>query len=378
MSIVSSNSYFALSAVIIGLSGFGFWVDTTRIGRRFSGVAIMLVLAIILSNLKIIPHESVVYESIWSYLVPVSLPLLLLHMNLRKIIREAGPMLSAFLLAAFGTLLGVTAGLLTLPLGDSGAQLAGVFAAGYIGGSVNFAAVAQALDFKDNALMAATLAADNVAGSLHMLLAIAITSVPLLRRLIPSKFPIKAEQQDESSEGVPIVPLNVVHICIALAISLSICFVSQYLTDVFGVSGYNVLFITFITLVIGNLFHSQLEKLRGDFELGKIMMYVLFVTIGAGTNINVMLEVGLFVFLYAAVVITVHLCVVLIGAKLLKIDLVEAMIASLACIGGPVAPAAIAASRGWYDLVTPALLVGLFGYAIATFIGVGLANVVPY
>jgi uncharacterized membrane protein len=58
----------------------------------------------------------------------------------------------------------------------------------------------------------------------------------------------------------------------------------------------------------------------------------------------------------------------------MKLDLAEVMIASNACILGPATAAALAASKGWRPLVTPGILVGLFGYAIATFIGVALTN----
>ena len=37
-----------------------------------------------------------------------------------------------------------------------------------------------------------------------------------------------------------------------------------------------------------------------------------------------------------------------------------------------VCSAALAASKGWRPLVTPGILVGMFGYAIATFTGIGL------
>jgi len=36
--------------------------------------------------------------------------------------------------------------------------------------------------------------------------------------------------------------------------------------------------------------------------------------------------------------------------------------------------AALAASKGWKALVTPGILVGVFGYAIATFLGVALTS----
>jgi len=50
------------------------------------------------------------------------------------------------------------------------------------------------------------------------------------------------------------------------------------------------------------------------------------------------------------------------------------MIASNACILGPAPAAALAASKGWRALVTPGILVGLFGYAVATFIGIAFTT----
>jgi uncharacterized membrane protein len=58
----------------------------------------------------------------------------------------------------------------------------------------------------------------------------------------------------------------------------------------------------------------------------------------------------------------------------MKLDLAEVMIASNACILGSAPAAALAASKGWQPLVAPGILVGLFGYAIATFIGVTLTG----
>ena len=43
--------------------------------------------------------------------------------------------------------------------------------------------------------------------------------------------------------------------------------------------------------------------------------------------------------------------------------------ASSAAIGGPATAAALAKSFGWKSLLTPSLLVGNVGYAVATFLG---------
>jgi uncharacterized membrane protein len=101
-------------------------------------------------------------------------------------------------------------------------------------------------------------------------------------------------------------------------------------------------------------------------------MYVFFVVIGAGANIADVLGTALPILMFIVVMVVVHLCLLVMIGKLMKLDLAEIMIASNACILGPATAAALAASRGWQPLIAPGILVGMFGYAIATFIGVAL------
>ena len=374
--LISPDWDFALWAVLIGVAAFGFWADSTRIGKQLSGIGIMLVIAMLLGNFGVIPHAAPAYSVVWSYLVPAAVPLLLLKANLRRIIPETGPMLGAYFLGVAGTLIGAIIGLWVLPMGSVGPDLAGILSATYIGGSMNFAAVAEALEFTEATLLTAALAADNVVGTLHILVVVLIPSVAILRRWIPS--PIvetsEAPQHDEIAADDEVVPFNPAHICLALTISLMISAIGYGIAEILDIPNYGILFITAITLLVANVFHNQLENLHGALETGILMMYIFFATIGAGADVAVMIDAGVMVFIYACFIIITHLIVIVLGAKLFKMDLAEIVIASLACIGGPVAPAAIAASRGWRKLVTPGLMVGILGYAIANFIGVGLAS----
>ena len=374
--LISPDWDFALWAVLIGIAGFGFWADSTRFGRQVSGVGIMLAVAMIFGNLGVIPHVAPAYDVVWNFLIPVAVPLLLLKANLRRIIPETGPMLGAFFLGVTGTLIGAVLGLLLLPLGDVGPDLAGILSATYIGGSMNFAAVAEALEFTESTLLTATLAADNVVGTLHILVVVLIPSIAILRKWIPSPIVETAEPlvHDEPAPGDEALPFNPVHICLVLTISLCIGAVGYGLAGLLNIPNYGILFITTITLLVANVFHHQLENLHGGFETGMMMMYIFFATIGAGADVAVMIDAGVMIFVYASFIVLTHTVVIVLGAKLFKMDLAEVVVASLACIGGPVAPAAISASRGWRTLVTPGLMVGILGYAIANFIGVGLAR----
>ena len=101
-----------------------------------------------------------------------------------------------------------------------------------------------------------------------------------------------------------------------------------------------------------------------------IFMYLFFAMVGSSTNATAFLGPAMILFVYGMLIITVHLVVVLIVAKLIKVDLAEAIVASGAALVGPAPTAAIAISQGWRSLITPGIMCGIFGYAIGTFVGV--------
>ena len=103
-------------------------------------------------------------------------------------------------------------------------------------------------------------------------------------------------------------------------------------------------------------------------------MMIFFAVLGATANIGVVLREGPVLFLFAGLILLVHLVVILVGGRLLRLDLREIVIASNANMGGPTTAAAMAVARDWPALVTPAILCGTLGYAVATFIGVAVGH----
>lgn len=168
--------------------------------------------------------------------------------------------------------------------------------------------------------------------------------------------------------------LLLTHVTGAVALSFIICAAAQMLGNALDLSNYNILFITLITLVLANLMPKLMNSFEGEFELGMLFMYIFFAAVGAGTNAIQFLGSAFILFVYGMAIILAHLTLVLFAARLLKIDLAEAVVASGAALVGPSVTAAIAISRGWRSLVTPAIMCGIFGYAIATFIGVAVSK----
>ena len=368
---IADDNVFALGAVLFGLAWLGFWIDTHPIGRKTSGVVWVLGAGMLLSNTGLIPLASPAYDFVGGSLVPLAIPLLLLKGDLRKIFRESGGVMISFCIAASATVAGVMVGFVLLDLGDIGPKVAGVYTGGWIGGAVNFLAVSKAVEMTPSEFSVA-ISASSVVSITALLLLIVIPSVKFITRFFPSyesDHPAILDVQ-LSDDAAPAFRLT--HICGALAMSFIICAVAQGIAVALNMTQYSILFITLLTIAVANSFPAAMNKLEGEFEVGMLLMYLFFAAVGAGTDAIPIVSNALNLFFFGMINIIVHLALVLLGARLLKIDLAEAIIASGAALVGPAPTAAIAISNGWKELVTPGIMCGIFGYVIATFIGVSV------
>ncbi len=374
--IIGPDQDFALWAILIALAGFGFWCERYPWGRKYSGVMLLMTVAIIMANLKIIPTAAPVYDVVWDYLVPIAIPLLLFQADLKRIIRESGPTLIAFVIGSAAVVAGVFIGVSILDLGPNEAELAGIFTGTYIGGSLNFAAVAEASGMQDGSMLAAAIAADNVATNLHFLLIILLPGVAWMARNYPTHHMDNAEQQPIGHTDAVhrIADLDIAGLLAALALAFLLAAAGAFLADIAGASQFAILVTTALTLVIATLAPLQIAKLSGYREAGNVLMFIFLASVGATADIWQLIGIGPVLFVFASIIIVVHLLVIFGLGKLLKLDLAEIAMASAVCIGGPSSAAAIASAKGWRDLLIPGVLAGSFGYAIGSFIGISVVE----
>lgn len=365
-----------LAAAVMAVVAFGMWAERTRWGQRLGGPLLLLAVPMVLANIGVMPHTAPLYDTIAAYLVPAAIPLLLLRADFRTIFSESGPMLLAFLVATVATALGAMAGVLLVDIGPDEPAIAGTIAASYIGGSLNFVATAEALGIRDSAIYVAGLSADAAGAVFFLLLLMLLPTFRFVRAAMPSRFiGTTAEDAPAATAAVPGSgkPFNLPGAVYGLALSLAICAVSSLLCAWLGMDAWYILVVTVLALAVANFAKPVVRRIDADFEIGTLFMYLFFVCIGAGANLTDVLGSALPILAFIVVMVLVHLVLLVVAGRLLRLDLAEVMIASNACILGPAPAAALAASKGWQPLVAPGLLVGMFGYAIATFIGVSLA-----
>jgi len=377
--LIGPDQTFALAAVILALVAGGLWAERTRWGQRLGGPLVLLAAAMLLANLGVIPHSAPLYGSVASFLVPVAIPLLLLRADFRTIFSESGPMLAAFLVAVAATVIGAFAGIAVVDMGPLEPEIAGTVTASYVGGSLNFVATAEALGIRDSAIYVAALSADAVGAVFFLLALMALPALAFVRAAMPSRFIAQSGEDiahaDEGHSPERAEPFDPGRAANGLAVSLAICAASAGLAALLRADTLFILIVTALSLVVANFAKPLVRRVSSDFEIGTLFMYVFFACIGAGANVAEVLGAALPILFFILVMVAVHLVVIIVAGRLLKLDLAEVMIASNACILGPAPAAALAASKGWRPLVAAGILVGVFGYAIATFIVVGIAGV---
>jgi uncharacterized membrane protein len=124
--------------------------------------------------------------------------------------------------------------------------------------------------------------------------------------------------------------------------------------------------------MVATFLPQLVRKLSGHAQAGTVMMFIFLASVGATADIWQLIEVGPVLFVFASVIISVHMVILFGIGNVLKMDIAELAMASAVCIGGPSSAAALASAKGWKDLLIPGVLAGSFGYAIGSFVGVSV------
>lgn len=384
MSLITPENHLVLFAVIVAAAALGIWSEHKKWLGNISGILVTMILMSILSMTGIVPVASnpklkiEVYDLIFNYFIPLSIPLMLMGSNVMRIIREGGKLLVAFLIGALGVVLGSFVAFYFIDLGADSGNAAGVIAATLIGGSMNFIATGEILNFSTHPLFSATIAVDNFAANAYILMLFAIPSFKFLARFFmkPKIENLVTTANNQNEESYPItierIALSMLIAAVIAGVGSLISPAIQYLFS--SKMSMNILIVTVLSVLIANILPQKLKKLEDTaFAIGLWMMYIFLAAIGASANLSDMLHVGPAVLGFYIIILFFHLIFMVSLARIFKLDVYEVIIASAANIMGPSVAAPMAASLGQKKLITPGILVGILGYVIGTFIGVSIA-----
>ena len=379
MTLISPENNFAMMAALFVIAGASFLAEKTRIGSHLTGAVVAILAAIAAANLRIIPHSAPAYDFVFSYFVPVLIPMFLFKANLRKMMFETTRMTLAFLIASLGTILGVIIAVGLLDLGSLAsaadidpamreAGIAGLFTSTYIGGSVNYAALGEITGLRtDASFFSAATATDNLFSAVFLSVLALLPGWNWLARKFTTH-----EHGEKALEEAAALPITSTSLTLALAAAISFVAIGDALTALIGMPSLRYAAITTLVLIVATAFPKWMDRLHGSFELGVGLAFVFFAAIAAGADLVAMVKIAPMLIVLVVILLSVHLVVLLGVGRVFKLTVPELVTASNAAVLGATTAPALAAARGWHDLVTPGVLVGVLGYALGTFAGTAI------
>lgn len=398
-SLISPENTWMLLAVMCASVAASIYLEQTYAwASKVSGAVIALILALVLVNVGVLPTHAPLFDDIvWGYAVPMAIPLLLLQANMTKIWRETGRMLFVFLIGSAGTICGALLG--TAIFGsmiDGLPKVAAMMTGSYIGGGVNFVALADA--FKtDGTLVSSTIVADNLTMAVYFLVLLGCVSNAFFRRYFTHPHIDAVEQSGQADEGKTLaaaywsrkdislrdIAVNVMYAAVVVTLSkwvgssLSALIPADnwllHMANTFFGSEY--VWITFISMIVATFFDKKVASISGAQEIGTYFIYLFFFVIGVPASISEILRNAPLLFAFCFLMVVVNMLFCFVGGKLFRFNLEDIVLASNTNIGGPTTAAGMAISQGWTKLVGPSMLVGTFGYVIGTYLGIIVGSI---
>ena len=364
-------------AVLAAVTSFFFFLEKKTQWKFFNYMPPLIFIytvPVLLSNTGVIPTSSGVYDFMGTNLLPAFLTIMLLNVNLAATIRIMGKGVFVMLIGTLGVVVGAPIGYMIVKSGLSSEawQGFGALAGSWIGGTGNMLAVSDMIKLDetsihygyaviaDNAVyliwLPIMLGSKNLAGWFNKFSGV---SADRLKKME------EAAKELVSDHG----PVEMRHILYLLFFGFGAAAISNWLSamipevDPYLSTGtYRILMVTIIGILLS---FTRASKIPGSHALAMALVYLFVARMGAKADLSGV-STSVFWFLSGAYIwIFIHGAFLLGAAKLFKVDVHTAAIASAANIGGA-ASAPIVAAHHRPSLVPVSILMAMLGYAIGS------------
>lgn len=376
--LISSPS--GILAVLAAVTSLFFFLEKKTAWKGFNyfpPLIFIYLLPVLLSNSGVIPTKAPVYDFMGANLLPMFLTIMLLDVNILATIRVMGKGIFVMLMGTVGVVIGAPIALMVVKAG-LGPEVWKGFAAlagSWIGGTGNMLSVAYAFDLDESSLnYGYAVIADN---------AVYLIWLPIMlgSKSFASKFNKFTGMDKDRVEKMELAAKELTtdkgqvqmrHFLYLIMIGFGVTAFSTwgagllepYRTSdgqiLFSTNTYKILMVTFISI---GLSFTKASKIPASHAFSMAMVYLFVARMGAKADLsNISGEVLWFV-LGAFIWIFIHGTFLVGAAKLFKVDVHTAAIASAANIGGA-ASAPIVAAYHKPSLVPVSILMALLGYAV--------------
>ncbi|MFN3759106.1 MAG: DUF819 domain-containing protein [Algoriphagus aquaeductus] len=356
---------------------FANWLTHFPWGKTVGTPIWVILICALLSNLGVIPSAmegSPVYDGVFLYLAPLGIFIALLEVDLKSVKKAGLPLLLMFLLGSLATVIGVLVSWFlvnpAVQIGDLAPAVAGMFTGTYIGGSINFNAIALHYEVNQSGnLYAAATVVDNLIGTPWIIATLILPKY--LQKLFPRK-KLASAYSGEKSQGIEYVSIS--SLASLLALGLLGITVSKVLVGWFS-QVPEIIFLTTLALILAQF--PAVQQLYGKHTIGFFMILIFLAVIGTLCDFGALAQTGELagtLMLFVGLLVLIHGLVIFGVGAMLKMDWDVIAVASQANVGGNTTAIAAAESLNRPDLLIPGVLVGSLGNALGTYVGFAVAG----
>jgi len=378
------NDTVGILAVITMIPVFYLWLEKKTSWKIFDflpAIIWIFITPIFLSNLNVIPRETPVYDTFKSFAVPLFIVLMLLNIDIRESLKVAWRGVGVLVFGAFGIAIGAAVAFYLFKSGlpPNSWSGFGALAGSWIGGTGNLAAVAESLDTPSE-MVGIVVLVDNFVYVFYFPIILTCKKWnPAFSRFTGAASDTRthsSEREEASSKAKKTVqPVHFSNILTLLGFGFSAILLSNFIASllpslepVLTEKTWAMLLVTTIGIILSS---TSLKSVPGSESVSMAFVYVYMTMIGASADLTQL--AGAQWFLVAGFAcIFFHFLFIALSARLFRVDISMAAVASAAAVGGA-ASAPVAAGYHSEQLVPVSIMLALIGYALGNYLGVGTA-----
>ena len=372
-------------AVLCAVAAFWFLVDQVTEWKLFQYVPPLLFIyatPVFLNNFNVIPSSGTpVYAGLSEFVLPAFIVLMLIKVDVPAAVRIMGKGVLVMLMGTAGVVAGAVVSYFIVHrwLAPDAWKGFGALAGSWIGGTGNMAAVSEMLQtppeqfglavIADNVVylvwLPILLASKNFAAQFNRWTGVADDRLRMMDSAAAVNLEDERVPEMRDYLYLAAVAIGVTWLSALMAASIFPAMQAHFpgLQVVLSESTWRILLLTTISLVLST---TRISRLPNATALGTAMIYVFVAGMGARASIEGLAQAPAFL-LGAFIWIFIHGAFCVLGAKIFRVDVHSAAIASAANIGAA-ASAPIVAAFHRPSLVPVSVLMALIGYALGNYV----------
>ncbi|GAA0502430.1 DUF819 family protein [Salinibacillus aidingensis] len=382
---------FLYLGVIIGMAGLVAYLETSTKNKFFKfvpGIVLIYFGGALLKTTGVIGASEEVdstYSNVRNALLPMLILLMLLNCDLRKLVKLGPKMLIGYVAAS----LSIVAGFVITFLIFRGLyapetwQAFGALAGSWTGGSANMVIIQGILEVPEN-IFGYALIMDTVNYSTWVMIMFWLVPFAALfnkwvkadtSHLDEVTADLKEEHEENKGKSISFVHLMGL-ISLAIFISSLAAFIAELLPE-FGTVVNATTWTIFIVSIVGILLAmTKISKVPGSLDVANVFLYIVIALIASRADFSQLFQAPIYI-VSGFVILAIHGLLMMLIAKLFKLDLFTLGVSSLANIGG-MASAPLLAGAYHRSLIPIGVLMALGGSFLGTYYGLLVAKLLSF